>query len=286
MDQKEVEESLEPALNALGYPEAAQHVYGMTYGDWKDRYQKKATPEQLKAFQENTEIQAKHDKELLKPRTTDRPPLLSNVCCQDEEVVAQEPDKNSLTSVSFQPPALPETLPSPLTIAVLTVSDRASKNEYSSGDLSGPAVVTAVQKILPLAAFTTAIVPDESTAIQSQLQGWCDDDKIHVILSTGGTGFSLRNVTREATRAVLEQECPGLLAVCTTECSRLQPMASLSRVANLPGNPKAVSSHIAKTIEKRLYGCNVRHECGSLVWIFGFRMWLLQRVESRNREQG
>lgn len=237
----------------------------MAYGDWKDRYQKKATPEQLKAFQENTEIQAKHDKELLKPRTADRPPLLSNVCCQDEEVVAQKPDKNARAIVSFQPPALPETLPSPLTIAVLTVSDRASKNEYSSGDLSGPAVVTAVQKILPLAAaFTTAIVPDEWTAIQSQLQGWCDDDKVHVILTTGGTGFSPRDVTPEATRAVLEQECPGLLPFCTTECSRLQPLASLSRgtagyrkktaVANLPGNPKAVSEIIPILFPLLLHG--------------------------------
>ena len=261
VDQQGVDPSVYPALNALGYAEAAQHVYGMKYDDWKGRYQKKATAEQMKLFQESTALQAKHDKELLKTRTTTEPvPLASNVCCQNEEQVAANMRKNGgekspRTVPSYTPPPLPSNLPSTLRIAVLTVSDRAFKNEYETGDLSGPAVARAVQQNLGSKSgsttvnTTSAIVPDEAEAIQKQLQSWAKE-KWHIIFTTGGTGFAPRDVTPEATRAILTQECAGLVSFCTAECSRQQPLAALSRgtagycgttmIANLPGNPKAV----------------------------------------------
>jgi len=297
--------SVVQALNALDYPLAAQHVYGMTYDDWKQRYQKKATPEQLDQFQKNTALHAQHDAQLLAARevattTTTAPSShqhehdhhhdhhhhhqdtektkkavpLSNVCCQDMDTPASSsvtPVQNiTRTVTAYQPAPLPDTklLPSPLRVAVLTVSDRAARNEYTSGDLSGPAMVQALQALLPATvvenmALVTAIVPDEMDAIQTQLQTWCstgaaahDDDGdsggMHLILTTGGTGMSPRDVTPEATRAVLTLECPGLMAFVATECSRqFQPLAALTRgtagivhgttmIANLPGNPKAM----------------------------------------------
>lgn len=255
------------ALNALGYDEAAQHVYGMKYPDWKARHQKKATDAQLQAFQASQPIQAKHDKALLAKRgdkptiskkegetaSSNNNPVLSNVCCQDvEQVVAKQAStpKDTRTVPPYQPPPLPK-LESPIKLAVLTVSDRASKDEYATGDLSGPAVVREVQQLLgshSVEFLPTVIVPDDQTAIQSQLQAWTAVD---IILTTGGTGMSPRDVTPEATRAVLDTECAGLMGFVATECSRLQPLASLTRgtagilhgrtmVANLPGNPKAV----------------------------------------------
>ena len=93
-DGSENDPNVVKALNALGYEEAAQHVYGMTYAQWKARHQKKATNEQMERYKASEAIQAKHDKQLLATRG-EKPPLpsagstdkattvLSNVCCQD-----------------------------------------------------------------------------------------------------------------------------------------------------------------------------------------------------------
>ena len=217
--------------------------------------------------------------------------LPSNVCCQDvEQQVIVDKDKEAPTATATAkgdtrevPPYQPAPMPSlttPLRVAVLTVSDRAFQNAYASGDLSGPAVVREVQKQLGsqgggvVRFLPTVIVPDDEAKIQQQLKAWTtsaattaaaeDSNNVDIILTTGGTGMSPRDVTPEATRAVLDVECPGLMSFCATECSRLQPLASLTRgtagiintvgaekqqqkrtmVANLPGNPKAVGEII------------------------------------------
>eukprot|EP00977_Amphora_coffeiformis_P006233 scaffold1341_cov178-Amphora_coffeaeformis.AAC.10 len=267
------------ALNALGYEEAAQHVYGMTYGTWKKRHQKKATDEQMARYQASEPLQAKHDKALLatrgeKPQTKVQPRtatssvgdsgggLMSNVCCQDvEEVVAkatknQTETKQGRTTVGpYQPPPVP-TLEKPVRVAILTISDRAAAGRYATGDLSGPAVEAAVQQILLpqlCEIVPKVIVPDDKVTIQTQLRAWSKEAPeavVDIILTTGGTGMAARDVTPEATREILDTECAGLMAFVTTQCSRLQPLASLTRgtagilgrslVANLPGNPKGV----------------------------------------------
>jgi gephyrin len=271
------------ALDALGYEEAARHVYGMNYGDWKKRHLKKATDEQLAAYQASVPLQAKHDKALLatrgdKPTATvpttavtaltpkTLPPsagLLSNVCCQDADDVAQtttaapviEESKagkaKSRTVGPYQPPSLP-TLARTVHIAVLTISDRAYRKEYATGDLSGPAVLAALKNVSQqLVVVNQAIVPDDTTEIQEKLQEWAAaNPETDIVLTTGGTGMSPRDVTPEATRAVLDTECAGLMSFVASECSRLQSLASLSRgtagligptlVANLPGNPRGI----------------------------------------------
>lgn len=181
---------------------------------------------------------------------------MSNVCCQDveesEAVPQNQPAKKTVSA--FQPPPAPENGVS-FTLGILTVSDRAAKNEYETGDLSGPAVQDAVVSTIKTLGekvsctlVKKAIVPDNVYAIQNAIIDWCDE--CNLILTTGGTGFSPRDVTPEATVGIFDKECRGLLSFVTTECSQQQPLASLSRgtagirkntlIANLPGNPKGV----------------------------------------------
>ena len=265
------------ALNQTGYDETARYVYGMTYGDWKKRHQQKATDEQMQLYESSKPLHAVHDKELLAKRSTTsgssssssssgtNAPLLSNVCCQNVDDSNINNNNNKISSnrtlqaaLLFQPPPWPTSLPVPLKMAVLTVSDRASAGTYQ--DFSGPAVVQAVQAIYndKLEITPVVVVPDQIEAIQSQLKSWAANDGSHhhIILTTGGTGWSSRDVSPEATRGILDQECSGLMAFVTTECSRLhQPLSSLSRgtagvlggktlVANLPGNPAGVKEMV------------------------------------------
>lgn len=269
------------ALNALGYDEAAQHVYGMHYSDWKKRYQKKATEAQMEAYQASEPIQAKHDKVLLAKRSTEAPAttiipaasnaaqsapatvastsLLSNVCCQDVDEAKQTlPDAES-TPVTANIPSTPTAiLTAPISVAVVTVSDRAFQGVYD--DLSGPSIVKTVQRLTLDNALVTFVptrtVPDEKDQIAAALTALAHDGA-HIILTTGGTGLGPRDVTPEATRSVLTTELPLLLQYITAECAqRYNPLASLTRgtaglletdkgdtaiVANLPGNPKAMN---------------------------------------------
>ena len=93
------------------------------------------------------------------------------------------------------------------TAAVITVSDKASRGERV--DTSGP----AVRKILEDAGFAvvhTSVVPDETEQIQAELISCADEKKISLIMTTGGTGFSPRDVTPEASLAVIERETRGI----------------------------------------------------------------------------
>ena len=269
------------SLNAMGYDEAAQYVYGMKYEDWKVAHSRKASDEQMQRYQDSMHLWAGHDKDLLAKRADEPAPLpsmpsqnigtsntinttslLSNVCCQDPEDVAIEPAKapvqagKSREVPPFQPPGPPSKGLS-FSLGILTVSDRASSGEYKTGDLSGPAVKDAVSKIVEamgesvtITKTEMAIVPDEIEAIEAKLKVWADMSSLDLILTTGGTGFAPRDVTPEATLEVVDKPCPGLVSFCTTECSKRQPLASLSRgtaglrgktlIVNLPGNPQGV----------------------------------------------
>ena len=129
-------------------------------------------------------------------------------------------------------------------VGVLTVSDRCSRGERT--DESGPAVKAA----LPPEGFVVAleaVVPDDATAIARTLRRWCDEYGCDVILTTGGTGFSPRDVTPEATRKVLERDAPNLSQFLLWEGLKQTPFAALSRgaagvrgatlIVNLPGSP-------------------------------------------------
>lgn len=137
-------------------------------------------------------------------------------------------------------------------IGILTVSDRSSRGERP--DASGPVIQTFVTERLASQVVRAAIVPDEAAAISAALVAWCDEDDLDVIFTTGGTGFAPRDVTPEATRAVLTREAPGLAEAMRAASLAITPHAMLSRavcglrgrtlIVNLPGSPKAVRENL------------------------------------------
>ncbi|GJG85343.1 molybdenum cofactor biosynthesis protein [Gemmatimonadetes bacterium T265] len=135
-------------------------------------------------------------------------------------------------------------------VAVLTVSDTRTPADDGSGDA---AVAWAVARGMTLAA--RALVRDESAAIAAQLAAWCDGDVADVVLTTGGTGLAPRDVTPEATRAVLEREAPGIAERIRAASMATFPRAALSRglagtrgetlIVNLPGSTGGVRDALA-----------------------------------------
>lgn len=134
-----------------------------------------------------------------------------------------------------------------LRVAVLTVSDRRSRGEET--DEGGP-LCEALAAEIGGRVVATAIVPDERDAIEKTLIDWCDTGAADLILTTGGTGLGPRDVTPEATRAVIDREAPGLAEAMRAAGMKITPFAALSRhvcgtrattlIVNLPGAPKAI----------------------------------------------
>ena len=132
-------------------------------------------------------------------------------------------------------------------VAVLTVSDACSRGERV--DTSGDTIVAWVTgKGATLAA--RALVADENVEIVRTLTSWCDRDEADLVITTGGTGLSPRDVTPEATRIVLEREAPGIAeelrrhGMASTKYSMisrgLAGVRNRTLIVNLPGSPKAV----------------------------------------------
>ncbi|HEU4631929.1 MAG TPA: MogA/MoaB family molybdenum cofactor biosynthesis protein [Gemmatimonadaceae bacterium] len=140
-----------------------------------------------------------------------------------------------------------------LRVAVLTVSDAGARGERE--DRSGAECARWAEARGAVVA-ARAVVPDERAAIVRQLLAWCDrDDAVDLVLTTGGTGLGPRDVTPEATRAVLEREAPGIAERLRQASAERVPRAALSRgvagargrtlVVNLPGSPGGVRDFLA-----------------------------------------
>ncbi len=137
-------------------------------------------------------------------------------------------------------------------VAVLTVSDAASRGERA--DLSGEAAA-AWATAAGHAVAARATVPDDVPAIVNALVRWADDGAADLIVTTGGTGLGPRDVTPEATRAVLEREAPGLAEAIRARSAAESPRSALSRglagtraralIVNLPGSPGGVRDGLA-----------------------------------------
>jgi len=137
-------------------------------------------------------------------------------------------------------------------VGILTISDRASAGEYE--DRSGPLLREIVEGELGWTVALAETVPDEQDDIERRLKGWSDEDKLDLVLTTGGTGFAPRDRTPEATRAVVERETPGLAEAMRAASLQVTPHAMLSRavagirgrtlIVNLPGSPKAVRENL------------------------------------------
>lgn len=134
----------------------------------------------------------------------------------------------------------------PLTVGILTVSDKASAGQRE--DRSGSVIRELISGIGAEVAIYE-IVPDEKAIISSKLIEWADKG-VDLVLTNGGTGLSPRDVTPEATLAVIERQAPGFSEVMRSESFKKTPMGMLSRgvsgtlgktlIINLPGSPKAV----------------------------------------------
>ena len=158
------------------------------------------------------------------------------------------------------------------TLGILTISDKGSRGERE--DKSGEAIRQIFSQ-LGAQVVSYDIVPDEKELIAQKLVKWADEDNLDVIVTTGGTGLSPRDVTPEATLSVIDRVVPGFAEAMRAESLKKTPMAMLSRavvgtrgkclIINLPGSPKAVREclevilpalpHALETLKGRVSEC-------------------------------
>ena len=135
-------------------------------------------------------------------------------------------------------------------IAILTLSDKGSKGQRR--DISGPAIEKLIKKI-DAEVVSSDILPDEKARIKKKLITLCG--KADLVLTTGGTGVSPRDVTPDATREIIKYEIPGIAEAMRLKGLKKTPFSMISRaiagvrgktlIINLPGSPKAVKENLA-----------------------------------------
>ena len=135
---------------------------------------------------------------------------------------------------------------------VLTLSDKGARGERE--DLSGPEVIRMLKEI-GIETDRCEIVPDETEIIAQKLIEFVDECKLDLVVTTGGTGVSPRDVTPEATLKVIDREVPGMAEAMRRESMQKTPHAMISRavagirkttlIVNLPGSPKGVRENLA-----------------------------------------
>ncbi len=154
-----------------------------------------------------------------------------------------------------------------LRIGILTVSDRSSRGERP--DVSGPALAERIQAVGWQVA-ARGIVPDDFNDLRAKLSEWADSGNIDVILTTGGTGFASRDITPEATRAVIDRDAPGLPEAMRLASAEKSKHAMLSRavaglrgrvlIINLPGSPKGAVENLETVLPVLEHAVQLLHE--------------------------
>ena len=139
-----------------------------------------------------------------------------------------------------------------LNIGILTISDKGSRGQRS--DESGKTIRNNLSQ-LDSCVVKYEVIPDETDIIADKLAEWADEGSVDIILTTGGTGFSRRDVTPEATLSIVDKVAPGFGEAMRAETFNVTPFAILSRatagirgkclIINLPGSPKAVRECLA-----------------------------------------
>ncbi|MDO5783531.1 MAG: molybdopterin-binding protein [Eubacteriales bacterium] len=145
--------------------------------------------------------------------------------------------------------------------AVLTISDKGAAGLRE--DRSGPAVCALAEQH-GYHVVETAVIPDDFDTITAKLRALCDADRADLILTTGGTGFAPRDVTPEATEAVITRRTPGIAEAMRAGSLAITPRAMLSRatagirakvlIVNLPGSPKGATENLAFVVDSLGHG--------------------------------
>ncbi len=148
--------------------------------------------------------------------------------------------------------------------AILTMSDKGSKGERE--DLSGPAIKDFIEPY-GYEVVDYKIIPDDFDIIRKEIKRIADEDIANVLFTTGGTGFSQRDVTPEATKAVCPREVPGIPEAMRAASMQITDKAMLSRAAagirkntlviNMPGSPKAVVESLEVIIKPLRHGIEI-----------------------------
>ena len=156
------------------------------------------------------------------------------------------------------------------TAAVITVSDKGYRGERV--DTSGPNLVE-ILKERDFQVVYTSIIPDDKAMIKAELLKCADELGIALVLTTGGTGFSPRDITPEATMEVVERPTPGIPEAMRAESMKITPKGCLSRSAagirrrtliiNLPGSKKASQENILAVIDPVAHGLDMLYSEGS-----------------------
>jgi molybdenum cofactor synthesis domain-containing protein len=156
------------------------------------------------------------------------------------------------------------------TAAVITISDKGAAGQRE--DTSGPALCEMLKSDGWEIVYTT-IIPDEGEQIQKELIACADEKKVNLVLTTGGTGFSPRDVTPEATMAVVERPTPGIPELMRAESMKITSHGCLSRSAagirgrtliiNLPGSKKASTENLAAVLNPVHHGIDMLLSAGS-----------------------
>lgn len=156
------------------------------------------------------------------------------------------------------------------TAAVITVSDKGARGERV--DTSGPRLVSMLKEHGYDVRYT-AIIPDEREQIKAELVKCADELRISLVLTTGGTGFSSRDITPEATLEIVERRTPGIPEAMRSESLKITPRGCLSRaeagirgrtlIVNLPGSEKAAKENLEAVLEPIAHGVQMLLGSGS-----------------------
>lgn len=159
-------------------------------------------------------------------------------------------------------------------VAVVTMSDKGSIGQRT--DESGPLITSMMEEWGIAEVVETVLIPDDLEIIKDALVDLCDNKKVDMVLTTGGTGLSPRDVTPEATLAVAHKNVPGIAEYMRAKSFEITPKAMLSRAAsvmrgktliiNLPGSPKAVRENLGFILPALDHGLEIMTgrggECG------------------------
>lgn len=185
-------------------------------------------------------------------------------CIMPREGVFAEVRKPGHIRVGDEVILLPEDPERPLTAAVITLSDKGAAGQRE--DKSGPVIVEELQKA-GYKVIETLLLPDDVTKIKAQLIRLSDQRQVNLILTTGGTGFSERDCTPEATLAVATRNAPGIAEAIRAGSMQITRRAMLSReasvirhktlIVNLPGSPKAVKECLDLVLDQLDHGIRI-----------------------------